>query len=385
MPPTDLSGARRPSRAARTLTALAAVGGLALAGVAPAAPAHAGKPFGAVEADLNRLVAEQGFPAALVNVRGRDGETRDLTAGVAELGKRRKPPVDGRVRIGSNTKTFVAVVVLQLVDEGKIKLDDSVETYLPGLLRGDGIDGRQITVRQMLQHTSGLPDYSHHIRDYRSTYFEPRDLLDVALAHKAGPTQWRYSNTNYVVAGLLVQKVTGRPIAEEITRRIIKPLKLRDTYFPAQGDKTIQGRHPHGYQADEAGTPRDVTEMDPSVAWTAGQMIASPSDLNRFFAALLSGKLLAPAQMEQMRTTVPAIQPGLPAGSRYGLGLLSKPLPCGGIYWGHGGDIDGYETRGGVTDDGRGVSLVVTVSPSGPNALGAVAAVEEAVATTLCR
>ncbi|MEE1781358.1 serine hydrolase, partial [Streptomyces sp. SP17BM10] len=106
---------------------------------------------------LNALVKDDGLPAALATVKGSDGRTRNYTAGVGNLATRAKVPVDGQIRIGSNTKTFTAVVVLQLVAEGKIDLDTSVDTYLPGLLRGDGIDGRNITVRQLLQHTSGLP------------------------------------------------------------------------------------------------------------------------------------------------------------------------------------------------------------------------------------
>ncbi|GGQ67317.1 hypothetical protein GCM10010166_41520 [Couchioplanes caeruleus subsp. azureus] len=182
-----------------------------------------------VRDELRRTVAEDGWPGALASVQARDGRARDLVAGVGELGTRRPVPVDGQVRIGSNTKTFVAVVVLQLVAGRQVRLDEPVETYLPRLLRGDGIDGRHITVRQLLQHTSGLPDYTEHLdagdSARLSRYYEPRELLDLALASTAtfAPgTDWAYSNTNYVVLGLLVQKVTGRPVAEEVTRRVIR-------------------------------------------------------------------------------------------------------------------------------------------------------------------
>lgn len=151
-------------------------------------------------------------------------------------------PVDGRVRIGSNTKTFTAVVVLQLVGEGKVELDKSVEKYLPGLVRGVGVgdkkvDGREITVRELLQHTSGIPEYGEYIDDdiIRRRYAQPRDLLDIALQHPATArpgTEWSYSNTDYILAGMIIEKITGRPLAEEITRRIIGPLKLRTRTFP---------------------------------------------------------------------------------------------------------------------------------------------------------
>lgn len=371
-------------RAVAAVTSFAIVGGLALSAATPAASAETVRPRDGVQADLDRLVSEDTFPAALAAVRTSDGRTRNYTAGVATLGTKRTPPVDGRVRIGSNTKTFVATVVLQLVGEDKVDLDEPIETYLPNLIRGDGIDGRQITVRQVLQHTSGLPGYVDDIApDFfllQHTYFEPRDLLDLALADKASfepGTTWEYSNTNYLVAGLLIQKVTGRPVAEEITNRIIVPLQLRDTYFPRVGEQGIRGRHPHGYYTDDPDKPlQDVTRMDPSWAWAAGAMISSPSDTNRFFTALLAGDLLRPAELDQMRTTVPA-SPIL----AYGLGLMSWDLPCGDRVWGHGGDIPGFTTRGGVTEDGRAVTLAVTSTPTTETSANQV---DAAVSAALC-
>ncbi|MFB7465229.1 serine hydrolase domain-containing protein [Streptomyces sp. NPDC056224] len=338
----------------------------------------------AVQQALNSLVREDGLPAALASVQDRSGRTRTYTAGVADLATGSKVPRDGQVRMGSNTKTFTAVVVLQLVAEGKVGLEDHVDTHLPGLVRGEGIDGRNITVRQLLQHTSGLPDYGSHIDDdeIRYRYAEPRDLLDIALKYPAdaapGKT-WGYSNTNYILAGLIIQKVTGRPLAEEIDRRIVKPAGLRDTYFPAPGDMTIREPHPKGYHRSPADGPlREFTEMDPSWGWAAGQLISTNSDLNRFFGALLAGRLLPAAQLAEMRTTVAV---GGPSGLRYGLGLTSRTLSCGGVYWGHGGDIAGFETRGGVTDDGRAANVAVTSIPS---TAAAAKHVSDAVDGALC-
>jgi D-alanyl-D-alanine carboxypeptidase len=319
-----------------------------------------------VQQGLNSLVRADGQPAALATVKDRTGHTRTYTAGVGDLATGSKVPRDGRVRIGSNTKSFTAVVVLQLVAEGKVALNAKVETYLPGLVRGEGIDGRRISVRQLLQHTSGLPDYEKDVTDdiVQGRYLEPRDVLDRAFQHKADfdpGSKWAYSNTNYVVAGLIVQKITGRPLAEEIDRRIIQRIGLRDTYFPAPGDLTVKGPHPKGYQQLTPGAPlSDVTRIDPSAAWAAGQMVSTNSDLNRFFTALLAGRLLPPAQLAEMRTTVPIGD----TGAGYGLGLMSRPLSCGGTFWGHGGDISGYETRGGVTEDGRAVNIAVTSTPT---------------------
>ncbi|MEV8636925.1 serine hydrolase domain-containing protein [Streptosporangium sp. NPDC051023] len=324
-----------------------------------------------VQTSLNGLVRTGDFPGALASVRGRDGRVRDYTAGVGDLETRAKVPVNGQVRIGSATKMFTSVVVLQLAGEGKIDLDASAEKYLPGLVRGNGNDGRKITVRQMLQHTAGLPDYAAHIPsifEIQHRYVEPRELLDMGLAHKpefAPGTSWKYSNTGYVLLGLLVQKVTGRPIGEEITNRVIKPLGLRDTYWPGVGEQEIRDAHPSGYQpkTDKPGAEMgDVTEMEPSWAWAAGQLVSTPRDLNRFLGALLGGKLLKPDLLEQMKQTVKA--PGYPSSWSYGLGLMKIGLSCGGYWWGHSGDIEGYATRDGITEDGRAVTIAVTAIPA---------------------
>ncbi|WP_240802719.1 beta-lactamase family protein [Streptomyces sp. A0642] len=380
-------GGRR--RKAVSVAAAVAIGVMTLGALAPPAASDSAAPTGvaagpdAVQRALNTLVRVDGMPAALASVKDRNGRTRTYTAGVGDLAAGSKVPRDGQVRIGSNTKAFTAVVVLQLVGEGKIDLEAFVDTYLPGLVRGEGIDGRRITVRQLLQHTSGLPDYGVHLDDdeIRNRYFEPRELLDLALGHRAdaapGKT-WGYSNTNYVLAGLIVQKVTGRPLVEEMDRRIIKRAGLRHTYFPAPGEMTLREPHPRGYHRSPADGPlRDFTEMDPSAGWAAGQLVSTNSDLNRFFAALLGGRLLPAAQLAEMRTTVPAGTSGL----RYGLGLTSRPLSCGGVYWGHGGDIAGYETRGGVTDDGRAANVAVTSIPTDGTAARHV---NDAVDRALC-
>ncbi|MFJ6462757.1 serine hydrolase domain-containing protein [Streptomyces sp. NPDC091387] len=356
------------------------VGVMAMGFLVPPAASAAARPV-TVQQGLDALVRADGMPAALASVKGREGRTRTYTAGVGDLATGSKVPDDGQVRIGSNTKVFTSVVVLQLVGEGRIRLDAPVDTYLPGLVRGEGIDGRRITVRQLLQHTSGLPNYTDY--DLQPRDFDPRELVDIALrheAHFAPGTEWEYSNTNYVLAGLIVQKVTGRPLAEELDRRVITRVGLRHTYFPARGETTIREPHPKGYDRDSAAAPlSDVTEMDSSWAWAAGQMISTNSDLNRFFTALLTGRLLPAAQLAQMRTTVPAEYFG--SGARYGLGLVRMPLSCGGVYWGHGGSFPGYETRGGVTADGRAAHVAVTVQPTDPTAMKRV---EGVVDTALC-
>ncbi|TWP47797.1 beta-lactamase family protein [Lentzea tibetensis] len=372
---------------------LAPVLAAALACGLAAAPAGATPDRAEVQQSLDSLVRKEKFPAALAAVQAK-GRSTSYTSGTGELGKSTPVPRDGQVRVGSNTKTFVAVVVLQLVGEGKVELDAPIERYLPGLVRGQGIDGRAITVRQLLQHTSGLPNYTAYIglekfENVQHVYVQPRELLDRALAHPADfapGAKWEYSNTNYLLAGLLIERVTGRPVAEQVTERVIDRIGLRDTYWPEVGDQTIDGRHPHGYVLADDVSDRvvDATELDPSWGWAAGAMISTPSDLNRFFSALLGGRLLGAAQLAQMRTTVEA---ATWPGARYGLGLVSTPLSCGGVYWGHGGDIHGFETRGGVTEDGRGAAVAVTALPGTfdkGNAERAALAVLSTVDTALC-
>ncbi|HEY0535844.1 MAG TPA: serine hydrolase domain-containing protein [Actinoplanes sp.] len=313
---------------------------------------------------IGDLVSKDGFPGALASVRSADGRVHDYTAGPGV-------PRDGQVRIGSNTKTFTAVVVLQLAGEGRIDLDATVEHYLPGIVPGGG----KITVRELLQQTSGLPDYDdvlftqpQDLVDKSHSYYEPRRLLDAAFTRPADfppGSKWEYSNTNYIVAGLIVEQVTERPIGEEITKRVIEPLGLRDTYWPGVGEQRIRGTHPRGYVAVTPGSPWvDVTDIDPSLGWSAGQIVSTPSDLRAFFEALVQGRLLKPAQQKAMMTTVPA--PGFePTGDwQYGLGLARYPLSCGGYAWGHGGDIQGFETRDLVTTDGRAAVVAVTGLPT---------------------
>ncbi|MFE2724050.1 serine hydrolase domain-containing protein [Kitasatospora sp. NPDC059327] len=375
------SGARRRAVA---VAAAVAIGVLAT-GLPTAPSASAATGPSTVQQGLTALLRSDGVPGALASVQDRHHRTRTYTAGVGDLATGSKVPDDGQVRIGSNTKAFTAVVVLQLVARKKVDLDAPVDTYLPDLVRGEGIDGRHITVRQLLQHTSGLPNYSEYLDDDVRTY-DPHELVDIALRHKADfapGTGWAYSNTNYVLAGLIVQQVTGRSLATEIDRRVIEPLGLRHTYFPAPGDAAIREPHPQGYYRDAAGALVDITELDPSWGWAAGQLISTGSDLNRFYRALLTpGRLLPAAQLAQMRMTVPAEETFGP-GAGYGLGLVSMPLPCApGVYWGHGGSFPGFETRGGATDDGRAANVAVTVQLSDQASRSRVDAV---VRTALCR
>ena len=317
-------------------------------------------------------LVDAGFPAALAAVTKADGSTVGVAVGKGNLETGEAPPLDGEVRIGSNTKTFTAVVILQLVQEGKISLDEPIETYLPGLLKGEGIDGTKITVRQLLQHTSGLPEYTDtvpgetDIFQVRDNYYSLRDLLDVALSKPAvfePGSQFRYTNTNYLVLSLLAEKVTHRPLAEQITQRIIEPLGLSHTYYPGPGEEDFRGTHPHGYHRNAPTDDwKDITHMDPSWGGGAGAMISTPSELTTFIQATFDGTLLSPDSITEMQKTVDTDHPELGMNG-YGLGIFSLPLSCGGEAWGHTGGLFGYTSQSMIGPDGTAVAIAVTAMP----------------------
>ncbi|MDG4784791.1 serine hydrolase [Micromonospora sp. WMMD1102] len=356
-------------RATVVVATLATLGGAAtvVAGSAGPEPTH--------RQDLERLRGDADALTALgvTGVQARlvlpDGTSQVATSGVADLPGKRPVPPDGHFRIASTAKSFVAVVALQLVGEGRLGLDDTVERWLPGLVRGNGNDGRRITVRQLLQHTSGMPDdFPDHAsaedyRRHRDDVHTPESLLARALKHPpAFPpgTAWRYSSTGFVLVDLIIERVTGRPWHEEVSSRIIKPLRLTGTSWPGR-TPTLPEPHARAYQPFETPTLVDVT--DQIVADPEGAIISTTRDLNTFFRALLGGRLLRPAQLAEMTRTMP-IGPDfaeLLPDTRYGLGLFERPLPCGGTYWSHGGGDGGYLTDSGVTADGR-RSVVVSMS-----------------------
>nr|WP_306332714.1 serine hydrolase domain-containing protein [Streptomyces sp. KL118A] len=243
-------------------------------------------------------------------------------------------------RVGSITKTFIATVVLQLAAEHRLSLSDPVEHHLPGLVRGPGVDGRTITLRALLTHTSGLYDFAAETKG--TVPLTPALAVRTAPTHPAAPARrWTYSNTNYVVLGMVIERVTGNSYATEAERRILRPLHLTGTSFP--GARTTLPA-PHGRAFTSSG--RDITALDPRVAGAAGELISTLADLNRFYAALLSGRLLpAPLLREMLNTR--------PAHGHYGMGLYPHKLPCGTTVWGHNGRIAGSYVRTAATRDGR--------------------------------
>ncbi len=274
-----------------------------------------------------------------------------------------------RLRAGSVTKTFTATVVLQLAAEHRLALDAPVDRYLPGVVRRNGYDGRHITVRQLLRHTSGLPDYLdapewEHFQRLRYRHFEPRELVARALDLPRPSGAWHYATTNYLLAGMIIREVTGHAPEAEITRRVIRPLGLRDTYWP--GDEIpIRGPHSRSYFTAEDGRLTDGTAWNTTFGGVGGALVSSPGDLSRFISALFGGRLLPAAQLAEMRRTVAADPDRLWPGARYGLGLISSPLRCGGRWWGHAGTVPGgHRALTAVGPGGRTVAVALNEVPA---------------------
>ncbi|MGW2530440.1 serine hydrolase domain-containing protein [Streptomyces sp. NPDC001595] len=321
-----------------------------------------------VVAALNSALAN-GAPGAMARYSGPDG-VRSRAVGIRDKVAEAPMDVHARFRIGSVSKTFSSVVLLQLVDEGKLELDRSVNTYLPGLLPDD-----RITVRHLLTHRSGLADYTNAMFNQtvpgfeavRNRVFSYQELVDLSLAEPRTTepgVAYKYSNANFVVVGMLIEKLTGRPVADAYQRRIIKPLGLRQTSY-VHPDTRIKGLHVRGYlHPDEAGAPLvDSTEQTVSWAQSAGAFISSPADLNTFTSALMRGRLLSPAMLEAMTTVTPTDA----TNTRfYGLGLRRYDLSCGTQVYGHTGTVQGYYTYAFSTRDGRrSLSAVANTSNHG--------------------
>jgi len=315
-----------------------------------------------------RLLRSSAVPGVLVLVRS-DGRTLHLRAGVADREDRRRIDPADRFRIGSVTKLFVATLVLQLVGDQRLLLSDTISSCLPSLVPElPGEVAQDITVEHLLGHTSGLPDYvCDPALRLRSLAAPPRDwapleLVEIALRHEllSSPGQrFGYSNTNYVILGLIVEAITGVALAQELRRRLLDPLHLVRTDLPSAPG--IGGRHARGYVADPDGRLGDATVLSPSAAWAAGGMVSTTSDLADFLAALLGGRVLSPRLLGAMKHTH-ATGPR----TSYGLGLarlVSAPKDSMAPAWGHSGGMLGYLTFAYGSEDGA-RQLVVAVNAS---------------------
>ncbi|MED3416176.1 serine hydrolase [Bacillus thuringiensis] len=300
-----------------------------------------------------RDTLQLGYPGILAKT-SEGGKTWGYAAGIADLRTKKPMKTDFRFRIGSVTKTFTATVVLQLAGENRLKLNDYIEDWLPGVIQGNGYDGNKITIRHILNHTSGIAEYSRSkdadFTDTKKSYTaEELVKMGVSLPPDFAPGKgWSYSNTGYVLLGILIEKVTGNSYAEEVENRIIEPLDLSNTFLPGNSSVIPGTKHARGYlQLDGASELKDVTYINPGSS--DGDMISTADDLNKFFSYLLGGKLLKEQQLKQMLTTVPTNR----EGTGYGLGILEIKLPNGVSVWGHRGAVPGFSTFVGGTLGGK--------------------------------
>ncbi|BCA37097.1 TPA: beta-lactamase family protein [Bacillus cereus] len=315
---------------------------------------------------INEVVTTKGIPSVIAGGL-QNGKRWDYATGTASYEVPHPVDSDFSFRIGSISKTFTAAVVLQLADEKKLNLDDSIEKWLPGVIKGEGYDGNKITIRQLLNHTSGLASYTDlDFRDitlpqnpYR--YFSVNELIDRGLSKPpvfAPGMGWNYSNTNTVIAGQIIQKITGETYAEQIRKRFIIPLGMKGTFVMGNSHE-IPGKHATGYNMDRSGHLYDLTEMNQSWANAAGDIVSTVNDLTTFFSALLGGKLLTQELMDQMHTTVDG-----PMG-KVGLGIYEFKTADGQSYWGHAGGTFGYESRAVGSLDGKHI-LITSINSVGP-------------------
>jgi D-alanyl-D-alanine carboxypeptidase len=326
-------------------------------------------------------VVDEGSPGALVLI-DEGSSRREETSGLAVLEGRVPLHARDRFRVGSITKTFVAVVVLQLVGEHRLALGDTVERWLPGLVPNGG----RITVRQLLAHTSGLADYADDVDFVRRTVAQPRrqwtprELVGVALAN--GPVarpgeRFAYASTNYILLGMVVERATGTSLERQLRRRIFGPLGLEDTSFAP--DLRNRRRYAHGYAPSEhdgivgsLATARDRSTVGASWAWAAGAIVSTASDLSRFLGALLQERLLSQRLLALMRPAPTA---------RYGLGLAAFRTPCGTAI-GHTGALLGTVSAAWSSRDGR--RRVVAMTNSFPLSPSAGAALRRLLDASFC-
>jgi len=370
-------------RSAAALILSVAALALAAGAASASAPAPAPRPSaGTLRGELRALV-RAGVPGAVVLVR-RGDRTLALAAGRADLATGEPMRARDRFKVGSITKTVVATAVLQLVGDGRLGLDDPVARWLPGLVP----DERRITVRMLLAHTSGLFDYlddprtlAPYVAGDFGFRWTARRLVRIGVSHP--PTfppgaGWAYSNTGYLVLGLIVERVTGRPLAAVLEHRILRPLGLAATRLP--GSQGLGHPRAHGYLVTASGR-EDVTAVSQSAFGAAGGLVSTAGDVARFYRGLLGGELLPARLLRAMTATVPR-GPGL----GYGLGIARFATPCGPRI-GHDGAVPGYASL--ALNDARGrrqaVILVNTITDQetvgGPAAQAAYARL---VATAVC-
>lgn len=289
---------------------------------------------------VEQVMAEDNIPGVIVGVWVPDRGEWVTAVGQADIETGRQMSTEDKVRIASNTKTFVATLILQLVDEGKIDLDDTLEEYISGVPNGD-----LITIRQILNMTAGIFSFTEDevfLEEFTADPLmdiTPQEELDIALSYPPDfpPGEgWHYSDTNYEILGMIAEQVTGNPIEEEIQVRIIEPLGLTSTSFPTTPD--MPNGSAKGYLLSEDGELMDYTRVNPAVAWAGGAMISDLEDLKVWTKALATGELIS-EEMHQQQLQWVDIPGAVRVDGKYGLGIMSLAG-----FQGHNGAIFGYNS-----------------------------------------
>jgi D-alanyl-D-alanine carboxypeptidase len=319
-----------------------------------------------LQRDADRLIATSDLPAVIALVE-QDGVRQVVASGLADVARKRPARTDDRVWVGSVTKEFVGVVVMQLVDERRLSLDDTLARRLPGVVR----EGRRVRVRNLLNHTSGIPDYMALAPFRTATPRDPRVVLPprrliataVRLPLEFTPgTRASYSNTNSILLGEIVKRVTGEPLARVLRERIFEPLGLEATVF-ASGGRRLDPSQLHGYDV-AVDPPLDVSLHGLGGPWADGAIVSSVDDLADFTGALLRGRIVPRPLLAKMMEVVPRSR-------GEGLAIYRLPSPCGRFYWGHTGGTPGYVTFAAGSRDARRI-VVVTVNGVSTTALAAM-------------
>lgn len=305
---------------------------------------------------VQKQAMAQGAPGALTRIDSGASSYR-IASGKADTAAGTAMDANRRFRVGSVSKSFTTVVLMQLVAEGRVDLDAPANDYLPEPLPDD-----RVTVRHLLSHRSGLWDYTNDMFYYtvpgfeavRNKVFSFQELIDLSTAHQptgAPGATYSYSNTNFVVLGQMIEHLTGVPMATQYEQRIFQPLGLRNTSY-VHPRTTLTGSYARGYVRDDDTTLPLVDSTEQTVSWaqSAGAVISNGADLNQFFAALVSGKLVPQPQLREMMSTVPVNADGTQS---YGLGLRGRVLSCGVQVYGHTGTVQGYYTYAFTTADGK--------------------------------
>ncbi|GAA0589109.1 serine hydrolase domain-containing protein [Streptomyces crystallinus] len=337
---------------------LAAASAGALVPPVQAAPAPEPSHDRGLQRGLEQLVGVPGGPPGVIAVLTRGGRAEVYRAGVGDLGTGQPPHATDHMRIASIAKAFSGAVALRLVDQGKLSLDTTVGRLLPDLPTA----WHKVTLRQMLNHTSGLPDFTgsaefrailtedpHHV-------FDSRRLLDFAagqpLAFRPG-SRYQYSNSDNIAVALMAEAATGCRYEDLLKRLVYQPLGLRQTSLPP--GFRLPRPYLHGYAVDPPAPPEDVTELfDTSGVWASGAVVSTPADLGRFFRGYAGGSLVSPHTRKEQRKFLPgaASEPAGPGVNSAGLALFRYATRCGVLY-GHTGNTAGYTQLAAATPDGR--------------------------------